>query len=94
MDNLVILYTMKGCPFCDMMKEQLVEENIEYYERDIDEHDEEHKLFVEVTGSDYVPAFMIVEGHDSEIPISHVFAPEIHFNEITEGVEIIKKYML
>jgi glutaredoxin len=51
---------MKGCPFCDMMKKQLVDENIEYYERDIDEHDEEHNLFVEITGSDYVPAFMIV----------------------------------
>lgn len=94
MDNLVVLFTMKGCPFCDMMKKQLVEENIEYHERDIDEHEEEHNLFVEVTGSDYVPAFMIVENHESENPTSHVFAPDKHFNEITEGVEIIKKYML
>jgi glutaredoxin len=77
-----------------MMKKQLVEENIEYHERDIDKHDEEHKLFVEITGSDYVPAFMIVEDHESENPTSHVFVPEKHFNEITEGVEIIKKYML
>ena len=94
MDNLVILYTMKGCPFCDMMKKQLVEENIEYHERDINKHEDEHNLFVEITGSDYVPAFMIVEDHDSENPTSHVFAPDKHFNEITEGVEIIKKYML
>lgn len=94
MDNLVVLYTMKGCPFCDMMKKQLVEENIEYHERDIDNHEEEHNLFVEITGSDYVPAFMIVENYDSTNPTSHVFAPEKHFNEITEGVEIIKKYML
>jgi glutaredoxin len=94
MDNLVVLYTMKGCPFCDMMKKQLVEENIEYHERDIDNHEEEHNLFVEITGSDYVPAFMIVENYDSKNPTSHVFAPEKHFNEITEGVEIIKKYML
>jgi len=94
MDNLVILYTMKGCHFCDMMKKKLVHENIEYYERDINKHEKEHNLFVEITGSDYVPAFMIVEDHESENPTSHVFVPDKHFNEITEGVEIIKKYML
>jgi glutaredoxin len=94
MDNLVILYTMKGCSFCEMMKKQLIDENIEYYERDIDEHESEYDLFVEVTGSDYVPAFMIVEDHESETPKSHLFVPEQHFNEITEGVEIIKKFML
>ena len=57
-------------------------------------HEKEHNLFVEITGSDYVPAFMIVEDHESENPTSHVFVPDKHFNEITEGVEIIKKYML
>ena len=90
MDNLVILYTMKGCPFCDMMKEQLVEENIEYYERDIDEHDEEHKLFVEVTGSDYVPAFMIV---DTVTEDAKLFAPDRDFQDINEAVGIIKNIL-
>jgi hypothetical protein len=37
---------------------------------------------------------MIVEDHESKNPTSHVFVPDKHFNEITEGVEIIKKYML
>ena len=94
MDNLLILYTMKGCPFCVMMKEQLMAENIEFYERDIDEYEEEHNMFVEASGSDYVPAFMIVESHESETPTPHVFAPDVHYNEINEGVEIIKKFML
>ena len=89
MDKLLIVFTMKGCPFCDMMKEQLVEENIEYYERDIDEHDEEHKLFVEVTGNEYVPAFMLIESPETE-PVTELFAPDRDFDDINEGFEIIK----
>ena len=93
MDKLVIVYTMNGCPFCEMMKEQLKESNIEFYERDIDEHKDEYDMFVEITENDYVPAFMIVESPGEE-PKSLLFAPERDFNEISEGVDIIKKHLL
>ena len=93
MDKLLVLYTMKGCAFCDMMKEQLKSENINFYDRDIDEHSDEYDLFVEITENEYVPAFMIVES-DGEKPNSLLFAPESDFNEIEEGVEIIKKHLL
>jgi len=93
MDKLVIVYTMNGCPFCVMMKEQLKESNIEFYERDIDEHKDEYDMFVEITENDYVPAFMIVESPGEE-PKSLLFAPERDFNEISEGVDIIKKHLL
>jgi glutaredoxin len=94
MNNLVVLYTMKGCPYCDMMKDQLVNENIDYYERDVNEYEEEHNIFVEITGNDYVPAFMIIEDAESETPKSHLFSPENDFNEITEGVGIIRSFMI
>lgn len=93
MDKLLILYTMKGCPFCEMMKEQLKESEIQYYERDINEHSDEYDMFVEITENDYVPAFMIVESPD-DTPNSLLFAPERDFNEITEGIDIIKKHLL
>ena len=93
MDKLVIVYTMNGCPFCVMMKEQLKESNIEFYERDIDEHKDEYDMFVEITENDYVPAFMIVESPGEE-PKSLLFAPERDFNDISEGVDIIKKHLL
>ena len=48
MDKLLILYTMEGCPFCTMMKEKLIESNINFYDRDIDEHKDEYDLFVEI----------------------------------------------
>ena len=91
MDKLLILFTMKGCPYCDMMKEQLIKNDIEFVVRDIDEHKDEYDMFVEVTENEFVPAFMIVESPD-ESPKSYLYAPERDFDEIDEGVNIIKEH--
>lgn len=91
MGKLLIVFTMKGCPFCDMMKEKLVKENINFFERDIDEHKDEYDIFVEITENEYVPSFMIIEP-DNDKPKSHLYAPERDYNEIDEGVEIIKEH--
>lgn len=91
MDKLLILYTMKGCPHCVTMKEQLTENNIDFYERDIDEHSDEYDLFVEITENEYVPSFMIVESPDEE-PNSLLFAPDRDFKDIEDGVKIIKEH--
>jgi hypothetical protein len=48
-------------------------------------------MFKEITGNDFVPSFMIVESPDDE-PVSHLFAPERDYNEIDEGVNIIKEH--
>jgi glutaredoxin len=92
MDKLVVLFTMKGCPYCVEMKEKLKESNLNFVERDIDEHEEEYDLFVEVTENDYVPAFMIIESPEKD-PKTHLFAPERDFNEIDEGVKIIREHL-
>ena len=91
MDKLLILFTMEGCPFCQIMKDRLNEEEIEYYERDINVHEEEYSMFKEITENDFVPSFMIVENPDDE-PFSHLFAPERDYNEIEEGIGIIKEH--
>jgi len=91
MDKLLILYTMKGCPHCETMKKQLKEENVQFYERDIDEHSDEYDIFVEITENDYVPAFMIVESPEIE-PNTLLFAPGRDFEGIEEGVKIIKEH--
>ena len=92
MDKLVILFTMEGCPYCVQMKDQLKESNINFVERDIDEHKDEYDMFVEITENEYVPAFMIVESPDTDDHKSCLFAPERDFNEIEEGVAIIKEH--
>ena len=93
MDKLLVLFTMKGCPHCVTMKDALKESNIEFVERDIDEYKDEYNIFVEVTENEFVPAFMIIENVNTEIPNSLLFAPERDYNEITEGVEIIKNHL-
>jgi glutaredoxin len=80
MDNkLVIVYTMKGCPHCVDFKKMLKENEIEFYDRDIDEYSDEFDMFVEITGKDYVPSFMLVDESEEE-PIPMLFAPEVDFN--------------
>jgi hypothetical protein len=49
-------------------------------------------MFVEATGSDYVPAFMLVEDFESENPTTDLFAPDRDFQDIHEGLTIIKEF--
>ena len=37
-DLSVVVYTMKGCPFCVEFKEMLTNEGIEFFDRDIDDY--------------------------------------------------------
>ena len=90
---MVIIFTMKGCPYCEMIKEQLKNQEIDFVDRDINEYSDEYDLFVEVTDNEYVPSIMIIEDYD-KTPTSYLYAPERDFDEIEEGVEIIKKHVL
>jgi glutaredoxin len=94
MDKVVVLFTMKGCPFCVDLKNMLNESNIEYFDRDIDEYKEEYEMFVEITENEYVPAFMLIESPESDGPITELFAPDRDFNDINEGFDIIKSFLV
>ena len=83
---------MEGCPYCVQMKDQLKESDIDFVERDINEHKDEYDMFVEITENEFVPAFMIVESPDTDDHKSYLFAPERDYNEIEEGVAIIKEH--
>jgi glutaredoxin len=90
-DLSVVVYTMKGCPFCTDFKEMLVKENIEFFDRDIDECKEEYDLFVEITDNDMIPSLLIIEG-DENSHESFLYAPERNYNELVEALEIIKEH--
>ena len=93
MDKFVVVFTMDGCPYCVMMKDQLNEQSIDFVELDIDKNEEEYELFKKITNNEFVPSFMIYE----KVGGKHVpsfYCPERDFNEITEGVEIIKKRLV
>ena len=92
MDKVAVVFTMKSCPFCQMLKEKLDKEGIEYVDRDIHEHEDEYNMFVDITGNDYVPAFMLIENPDTE-PKTELFAPDRDFQNINEGFDIIKSFV-
>jgi glutaredoxin len=81
---------MKGCPYCDMMKEQLIKNDIGFVIRDIDEHKDEYDMFVEITENEFVPAFMIV---DTVTEDAKLFAPDRDFQDVNEAVGIIKNIL-
>jgi len=93
MDKIAVLFTMKGCPYCVELKEMLEKEEVPYVDRDIHKYEDEYDLFVEVTGNEYVPAFILIESPEND-PITELFAPDRDFQDINEGFEIIKNFVL
>jgi glutaredoxin len=73
-DLNVIVYTMKGCPFCVDFKELLTNEGIEFFDRDIDEYRDEYETFTQITENDMIPALLIIEGNDAKYE-SFLYAP-------------------
>lgn len=83
---------MKGCPHCVEMKEMLIKEGIDFVDRDIDEYEEEYNMFVEITENEYVPSFMLIENPETE-PVSELYAPERDYDDLEDGVGIIKEWL-
>jgi glutaredoxin len=92
MDKIAVVFTMKGCPHCVTFKAMLNESGIDYVDRDIEEFEEEYDMFVEITGNDFVPAFMLIENSESEKPKTGLFAPDRDFEDIDHGLKIIKEF--
>ena len=92
MKNLsVVVYTMKGCPFCVQFKEILTNEGIEFFDRDIDEHKDEYDIFTEITKNDMIPALLIIESKNNKNE-SFMYVPEKNYNELTEALDIINTH--
>lgn len=91
MDKLVVLFTMKSCPHCTDMKDMLKENDIPFVDRDINDYEEEYDLFVEATGNEFVPAFMLIEDPE-ESPRTRLLAPGRDFEDLEEGVEMIREF--
>lgn len=93
MSTQVVVYTMKGCPYCVELKELLVKENIEFVDRDIDEHEEEYDVFSKVVENDFIPALLIINDGEEKLQ-SFLYAPDRDYNELTEAVDLIKKHLI
>jgi glutaredoxin len=92
MDKIAVIFTMKGCPHCIIFKEMLEKDEIDYIDRDINDYEEEYDMFVEATGNDFVPAFMLIENPESEKPNTGLYAPDRDFEDVEHGLKIIKEF--
>jgi glutaredoxin len=88
----LVLFTMKGCPFCGEFKDILNENKIKFHEMDIDEYQDEYDLFVKATNNDMIPSFMIIEMNKGKNIKASLYAPERDYNQLSEALEIIKGY--
>lgn len=93
--KVIVLYTMEGCPFCGMIKEILDNENYSYLERDIHEHSEEYDEFSKTTENDFIPAFMLLTLDEKDNAHNvKLCAPDRDFEDVFQGVDIIRNYFL
>ena len=87
----LVIFTMEGCNHCKDFKKILSENNLNFVDRDIEEHRDEYELFSKVK-NDLVPAFMIV---DVENPSqSELFAPDIDYKDFTTAINIINERVI
>jgi glutaredoxin len=92
--KVVILYTMKGCPYCTMIKEELEKSNIDFLERDIHEYEQEYDEYSKLIENEYIPAFLLLTLDNEDNPNNiKLYAPERDFQDIHEGVEMVKGYL-
>ena len=93
--KVAVVYTMDGCPFCQMIKEELEKNNLPYIARDIEEYEDEYDEFVRITENEFVHALMLLT-LDEEENASNVklLAPDRDYEDIYEGVEMVKTYFL
>jgi len=84
-DVRVKVFSMKGCPHCEKLKSKLNENNIDYIDIDIDEHEELYNNFSKKVNNEYLPAILMDRT---------AFVPEKSFNTIDEAVSLIKNQLL
>jgi len=80
----VRVFSMKGCPHCDNLKNQLKENNIKFSEIDVDKHEELYEKFSKKVDNEFLPAIMIG---------NKAFVPDRSFNTINEAVDLVKQHL-
>ncbi len=92
--KFAILYTMDGCPHCENLKNIIYKEGIDVDIRNINEHEKEYQQFVESSGSEFLPAFTLVETKDDGNHNIILNVPDEQFNTVEEAAKNIKGFLL
>ena len=93
--KLTILYSMNGCPHCDHINEEFKKNKINFIDRDIYEHESEYDDFSKIVDNEYVPALLLMTLDENKVAHNVKYlSPDKDYNDIHEGVEIVKNYLL
>ena len=79
------VFSMKGCPHCDNLKNKLKENNIEFVEIDIDDNNLLYERFSKKVDNEFLPAILIGKT---------AYVPERSCTTIDEAVELVKKHLI
>lgn len=84
---IIRVYSIPNCPYCAELKDLLIKENIEFVDVDVDlpENEEEFKKLFEITKCGDVPMVKIGQ---------QLLVPNISFQSINEGFDIVKKLLV
>lgn len=86
---MICVFTLKGCPYCEMLKTELTNLEYPFEEIDIEEYDHIWEQIVKYTKEDAVPTIFLKKNDDEP---AGIYVAGLHFNSIEEGIDIIKKY--
>jgi|TARA_R110000751_G_scaffold67612_1_gene137918 glutaredoxin len=78
------IFSMKGCPHCDNLKDKLKENKIDFVVIDVDENEKLYEAFSKKVKNDFLPAILIDKT---------AFLPDKSFNTIDEAVIQIKTHL-
>jgi len=53
------IFSMKGCPHCDNLKDKLKENKIDFVVIDVDENEKLYEAFSKKVKNDFLPAILI-----------------------------------
>jgi glutaredoxin len=83
---MIRIYTLKGCGYCNELKELLQKENIEYKDINVDlpENQKEFNKVLEITKSEYLPQILVNK---------RLLIANKSYQSISEAVELIKKFL-
>jgi len=90
MKNTIMIFTMRNCPFCLELKNELTKQKIPYTEFKIHEHKGVWEQVVKQTGLRHLPTVFISEG-DTEM--GPVYVSNRDYVTTDEIVSIIKTYL-
>lgn len=82
---VINVFSMKGCPHCENLKNKLKENQIDFVELDIDDNELLYERFSKKVNNDFLPAILIGKT---------AYVPDKSFNTIDEAVELVKKHLI